>query len=409
MVAYGPVHRQIEHMLALAKNGVAGLSAAEQRERLIAALTAWNADPFSPGRDEHERTWRAEAAEKLIAPYEDLQTGTYEGVPDAVDAEASALLAGVSPVAPGPTITDAFKFYLKEKAKPAPGQRKKQEQRYGRAERNLIAAVGSDKAVADITRADARKWRDQRVAAGMSPATVRREKNDIHAVIQTAISELMTEGIPNPFHKIALPEARVNRQDQRLPLPPEAISGVYASLARTPDLLRIWTLLDLTGARPSEISQLTAGEIVLNHPVPHIVIQEREGRTLKTTWSPRQVPLVGEALDVAKAIIRPGTKPADPCFPRYFGEGGADRLSQALTKRLRKFTTDPRHVPYSLRHNMKDRLREALVPVQVQLALQGHSLGKGEEAAYRASKLLPQKRDGLLAALAGYRGVGKAG
>ncbi len=123
---------------------MAGLSPAELRERLIVALKSWSADPFGPGQTDQERTWRAEAADKIIAPFQDPDPGEYEGVPDDLDIPASVLLAGVPEGARGPSITDAFKFYPSENAKPILEQRKKQDQRCARAERNLIAAVGSD-------------------------------------------------------------------------------------------------------------------------------------------------------------------------------------------------------------------------------------------------------------------------
>lgn len=404
LVAYGPFHQRIEHMLALARNGVTGLSPAEQRTRLIAALETWGADPFGPGRDDNERTWRQEAAEKLVAPFQDPDTGEYDAVPEAVDAEASALLVGVPKTAPGPSITDAFKFYLAENPKTIPEQRKKQEQRFARIEKALVAAAGSDKQVAHLTRADARNWRDQRIAAGVAPATVRREKNDLHTVIQTAISELLDNTVTNPFHRLQLPEEAVSRQDQREPLPSAVIEGVYAALADEPDKLAIWTLLDWTGARPSEIAKLKVEEIILDDPIPHILIQERDDRTLKTSWSTREVPLIGPALAVAQEIVQRRKVANTAAFPRYVGEGGMDRLSAALNKRVRKLTTNPKHVPYSLRHNMKDRLREADVPEQTQNAIMGHSMGKGEEGRYGKRLALTKKRNGLLAAMAGYRG-----
>ena len=40
MIAYGPFHQHIEHMLVLAKSGVVGLSPTEQRTRLKAMLAA---------------------------------------------------------------------------------------------------------------------------------------------------------------------------------------------------------------------------------------------------------------------------------------------------------------------------------------------------------------------------------
>ncbi|WP_254656380.1 integrase [Roseovarius sp. 217] len=404
LVAYGPYHQRIEHMLALAKNGVTGLTPAEQRERLKAMLEVWGADPYGPGHDLNEQTWRGEAAAKLVDRYQNADTGRYEGVPEKEAALASALIGGVPKETPEPTITDAFKFYLAENAKALPEQRKKQEQRLARAELHLIAAVGEDKPISKLTREDARKWRNMRVAAGKAASTISREKNDISAVIAVARSELDAGGI-NPFFRLQLPKAKVSRREERLALPPEVVEGVYNALSgQRRDLLQIWTLLDFTGARPSEISQLQVGEIIVDHPIPHVVIQERDDRTLKTSWSTREVPLVGAALLAAAQAVRGVNDPTAPAFPRFYGEGGMDRLSQALKRRIRALTKDKRHVPYSLRHNMKDRMRAKEIFPDTARAIQGHAFKGGEDAAYGGPASLEQKRDALVKALGGYRG-----
>jgi len=403
LVAYGRYHQRIEHMLALAKNGVAGLTPSEQAERLRAMLEVWGADPTGPGRDDNEQTWRGEAAAKLVDRYQNPHTGRYEGVPEAHAAIAAAILGGVSKEAPEPTIRDAFKFYLAENAKALPEQRKKQEQRLARAELHLIAAVGEDKPISKLTREDARKWRDMRMAVGKAASTIQREKNDLCAVIAVARSELDAGGT-NPFSGLKLPKAKVSRQEERVALPPEVVEGVYDTLSKKrPDLLPIWTLLDFTGARPSEISQLQVSEIILGHPIPHVVIQERDDRTLKTSWSTREVPLVGAALQAAAQVVRGVNDPTAPAFPRFYGEGGMDRLSQALKRRIRALTKDKRHVPYSLRHNMKDRMRAKEIFADTARAIQGHAFGGGEDAAYGGPASLEQKRDALVKALGGYR------
>lgn len=402
LAEYSRYHGHIEHLKALAENGVAGLSSNEQRTRLKALLESWGADPHSSGYDEgdlNEWTWRQEEANKLLDPYQDRTTGDWQDVPSDTEAKALALLQGIPKAALEPTITDAFKFYLAENAKTIPEQRKKQVQRFRRAEKHLIAAVGSDKILSELTREDVRKWRDMRLGTGVAPDTVRREKNDISAVIGLAQSELDAGG-KNPFSGLKLPKATVSRQSQREALPQEVIEGVYRLLkAKRPDLLPIWTLLDFTGARPSEISQLLVGEIILDHAVPHIIIHERDDRTLKTSWSSRKVPLVGDALTAAKEVVRGVNDLTTPAFPRYYGEGGMDNLSQALRERVRKFTANPKHVPYSLRHNMKDRMRAAEIFHDTQTAIQGHASGRGEEAAYGGAVSLEQKRDGLLRAM----------
>jgi integrase len=395
LVNYGPTHQKIEHLKALAERGYQELSPAETREGMIALLEEWGADPFSGGRDENERTWREVEAERLVGPYQDDLTGEYDEVPKDKDELASALLVGVSEDRPEPTITDAFKFYLKENLKGTAEKQKKDTQRLRRAERDLLAAVGSDKFLSQLKREDARKWRDMRLSANVSPATVRREKNTICAVINLARSELDASG-ENPFSQLKLPKSETGRQNQREALPQDVIDGVYKALGEGPqDLLAIWALLDHTGARPSEISELLRSEVILNHSIPHIVIRERDDRSLKTTWSNREVPLVGPALETAKGLLQGAGEGSAPLFPRFQGDGGMDRLSKALTKRIRVFTRDKKHVPYSLRHNMKDRLRAAEVFEATQRALLGHSYGAGEAASYGGAVSLEKKKEAL--------------
>jgi len=364
VVQYGQYHERVEHMVSLAKNGVTGFSPIEQQKRLAALLREWGADPHGPGRDLNELTWRDEAAERLVGEYRDEETGQYRMVPEEKAALAGALLEGVGKEEPEVTVTDAFKFYLEEKALTLPDQRKKQVQRFARAERNLTFVLGGDKPVGRITRADARAWRDMREGQKVSPATIRREMNDIRAVINLANSEL-SAGEANPFNGLKTKKDALGRQKQRKSLPQSVIDGVYEDLSRatqrgSEELRQIWTLIDWTGARPSEVRMLTQKEIVIDHAVPHIVVQARSDRTLKSDWSERKIPLVGEALEVASEVVgRAGG--CEYAFPRFGAPGGQDRLSQALRKYVRNHTGDPKHVPYSLRHNMKDRMRKAEV------------------------------------------------
>ncbi len=401
IVQYGSFHERIEHLVSLAKNGVTGLSASEQRLRLISLLETWGADPFGSGVNENERTWREEAADKLVGSYQDPDRGTYEGVPEEAATIATALLSGVPKGNPQPTISDAFKFYLSENAKALPEQKKKQVQRFMRAERNLVAVVKGDPLVSHLTRADVRAWRDMREGQGAAPTTIRREKNDISAVISFANSEL-DAGQNNPFRGLQIKKAMQRRQEERMPLDQSTIDGVYDGLGGHKELQQIWTLLDFTGARPSEIRMLTLDEIVVDHEVPHIVIQEREDRTLKTGWSTRKVPLVGAGLIVGHALVEQG-QGTSFAFPGYADGKGMDRLSQALSKRVRRFSKDPKHVPYSLRHNMKDRMRQAEVFPETARAIEGHSYGGGQDASYGGAIPLEQMKRALEKALVGYR------
>ncbi|KPN64662.1 hypothetical protein SAMN04488527_13815 [Aliiroseovarius crassostreae] len=70
-------------------------------------------------------------------------------------------------------MTDAFKFYLEEKALPLQEHRKKQVQRFARAEKNLTFVLGGDRALSAITRTDARAWRDMREKGSVANFSVR--------------------------------------------------------------------------------------------------------------------------------------------------------------------------------------------------------------------------------------------
>jgi hypothetical protein len=86
-----------------------------------------------------------------------------------------------------------------------------------------------------------------------------------------------------------------------------------------------------------------------------------------------------------------------------------DDLSKALNRRVRKLTKNPKHVTYSLRHNMKDRLRAAEIYPDTQQAIQGHAYAGGEAAYYGGPVSLQRKQEALEKALRGYRGTGGDG
>lgn len=281
------------------------------------------------------------------------------GVPEEEGALAKVLLGGVSKGTPEVTVTDAFKAYLAEKAHAIPDQQRKQQQRFARSEKNLIFILGGDRPLSSVKRSDARAWRDMRLGQ-VSPATVKRERNDIAAVFSWAVSEMDGAGEVNPFKGMKLEAATEGRRDQRLPLDQGVIDKVYEDLKPHKDLLQIWTLLDHTGARDGEIRMLLASEVIIDDPIPHIIIEPRLDRTLKSNWSERKIPLIGAALDAAKEATH-GLRADEYVFRRYATAGGLDRLSQALNRRIREHSDNPKHVAYSLRHNMKDRMRVAEV------------------------------------------------
>lgn len=137
--------------------------------------------------------------------------------------------------------------------------------------------------------------------------------------------------------------------------------------ALNPEAWRVLFVMCETGARPSEICNLLPEAIRLDDDVPHMVIEHRQGRELKSGASERSVPLVGVALAAMKA--QPNG------FPRYFDR--EDSLSAALMKFLRAhgLLETPSHKVYSIRHSYIDRLREAEVSDDLRRAIVGHEAG----------------------------------
>jgi len=202
-----------------------------------------------------------------------------------------ALLSGVSKEKPEPTITDAFKFYLTEHPMESDFKRKKQKQRLQRVEHWLLKTIKEDKSLSKVNRSDARQLRDARIKSGVSVGTIKREFNDIRAVFNFARSELDVT-TDNPFVGLKMPTEEEASSEKVKPLDQEVILKIYGDLQERKVLLQIWTLLDLTGARLAEIAGLRRNEFILDDNIPHIIIQPSAGRTLKTKWSNRKVPLV---------------------------------------------------------------------------------------------------------------------
>ncbi len=119
-----------------------------------------------------------------------------------------------------------------------------------------------------------------------------------------------------------------------------------------------------TGARPKEICNLNADDIILDQPIPYILIRSNGKTELKTSYSKRVIPLVGYALD--------GAKLCPLGFDRYFDK--SDNLSATLNKYLKENDLLPtdKHSLYSLRHSFQDRMNEVNMTERIQCELFGH-------------------------------------
>lgn len=298
-----------------------------------------------------------------------------KGEPNRV--EAAALLGGVSE--PPITVSRALELYW-DLAKDrtlgkSPDQLRRWENPRKKAIGNFIAEVG-DKPLVEINGDDMLAFRDwwmeKLEAENLTANSANKDLIHLGDVLKT-VNRMKRLGLVLPLTDLSFKEGEAKERPPfstnwiktRL-LKPRALDGLNSE-ARS-------ILLGMvnTGARPSELANLTADRIRLDHKVPHISI-EGDGRQLKTVHAKRVIPLAGVSLEALKAH--------PDGFPRYADNAG---LSATLNKYLREngLMETPDHVVYSLRHSFEDRMLAADVDERVRRDLFGHRLtreryGKG--------------------------------
>ncbi|MBM05938.1 MAG: integrase [Oceanibulbus sp.] len=288
---------------------------------------------------------------------------------------------------PKPTLLDAKNMYLQERLEGGTGRNNKN--RLDRVCKRIEATLGplNKLSLVDLTRDQARTLRDAmlstRKADGtrLAPASVRRELDMIKAMVSLGIKEFgLQREADNPFIDLPIsskgvaPDVDSSKRD---PLPKNVLLAMRDRMrekAQVPALGLIWRLLEGTGCRGAEVVGLRREDVVLDGLYPHINVAWHEDRRVKTKASIRSVPLVGDALVAAREALT--LSEGEPMlFPKYARENGPDAASAALMKHLRTVTKNPRHVVYSLRHNMKDWLVLAGTSERVENRIMGHTVG----------------------------------
>jgi integrase len=283
-----------------------------------------------------------------------------------------AVLGGVAK--PKVMLSDLFAEYEQTQktaiSKMSPDQIRKWRSAKRRAVEILIAQRGN-KALQDLTREDAlafADWWEQRVLdEGLSASSANKNISHITGMIK-AVDKRLQLRLDNVFAGTRIEGGRDGKRSpftvehiRNRILAPGALDGLNDEARDV-----VYVIME-TGARPSEIVNLSKSRIVLDGAIPYIRV-EAEGRLLKTDHSERDIPLVGLALEAMKRHPRG--------FPRYADKGS--NLSGALMKhfKARRLLLTPKHSIYSLRHSFKDRLKAVEAPEELIDELMGHSTGK---------------------------------
>ena len=267
------------------------------------------------------------------------------------------------------TLETVLKDYVAYKSD-TPKAEKEITQRVERLRKDMQHIYGKQKlkyvSLSDISRQDANDLRDHLLSRVSANSAVR-----MLGVVRTAINHAIVEhslNIPNVFTNLRIKGAGASKLD-RLPLSDTQIVNLEAAYSNDTTAWALFVCLRDTGCRVSEIAGLRVKDCDTDKEC--LIISPTPWRTLKTNNSQRSVPLSPEAIKALEEVSQ-GKDPEAPLFPQYAKERGGDNCSAMLMKRLRTIITDKKLTMHSLRHRMKDKLRNTGCPEAISMVILGH-------------------------------------
>jgi len=264
--------------------------------------------------------------------------------------------------------------------------------RLARLRIELTTALGKTKVnrvpLLGIKRKDANALRDQ-LLVKMAPNSVQRNIGIVKAAVNFAINE-HDLNIKNPFGGLNIKGAGASKTD-RLPITETQMEELLPVFEDGNIAKALFLVLADTGARMGEIVGL--GKQDVDFAEMSVRIRPNTIRGLKTKSSHRSVPLSQRAIGALQEL-EVETSDASPMFPNYAHPRGSDAASAMMMKRLRRRITDKKISMHSLRHRMKDRLRNTGCPEHLSMAILGHSTNS-VAANYGSGYALEVMRDAM--------------
>ncbi|QPC92602.1 tyrosine-type recombinase/integrase [Mesorhizobium sp. INR15] len=373
MRLYARVHRETELLLKNAK------TQAPPGDRAL-VLRRMRQMGFSPQDIEIVSGHRVEPAsyldeglsifqDELIREYEDAEE---RGKSPALSLEAIRAIGQKRLPKETYTVASALDDYLSAKSTGVHARDLALTNRVNKVKERLISVIGkheiTKRPLEKLTRAEALSFRDH-LAGEMAPASVKRTIEIVSPAINNLIQE-HTLDVRNPFAQLKIKGA-ANSRDARLPLHEEDMIKLAPVMEKgDASLVAIWIALRDTGARLGEVCNLRRMDV--DEDAECIRIRPYGDHTLKTKNSARNVPLSPTALSYLKSLAD-GLAPEDTLFGRYAGPRKSETASAALMKRLRTVVTEKKKTIHSLRHRMKDLLRNTSCPESLAQEIMGHS------------------------------------
>ena len=259
-----------------------------------------------------------------------------------------------------------------------------------------IARLGNfvrHKDAAQVTKADAVRWKEEMQARGLSVLTIRNDFSEMSAIWKSAIkNDRLTT---NPFEGVSPPKPKRKAASRRAFTHDEAVTILTAARAKTGYMRWLPWVCCLTGARLTEVCQSSKADVVIMDGV-HVLRIHDEGeddevRSIKNEDSRRDVPIHPALIAEGFLNYVAGLPAGSALFPdakpdKVFGQRGIEagrKVSRWLKADLK--IVDRKISPnHSWRHWFIGACRGVQMHPEVRSALTGHSAKADESAQYGA-------------------------
>ena len=238
--------------------------------------------------------------------------------------------------------------------------------------------------VQSVTRKDVKAWTADRIASGVSPATVQRNLTALRTYwryMQT--SQVIGEDI-NPFDGLRM-GAKVNRS--RKPFEPRDVVKLWQAASDDPPLADLIRMAAYTGARIEELCALKVADVARDH----FTIREA-----KTEAGRRQVPIHRE---LTRTMVRLKKASSDGYILSRLPTNKYGDRSNAIGKRFGRLKTDqgfgPEHVFHYFRRTVITMLERAGVPESTVQDIVGHERSTLTGSTYSGKSTFEMRRAAL--------------
>ena len=232
-----------------------------------------------------------------------------------------------------------------------------------------FTALIGNRPVADYTRQDARLFVSWMLDKGRKTTSARRRINCLTALFNYAYKEHEIDR-RNPFSGLLIPKEGKDKQE-RQPFTTDQLQEAYKIALGGKSRVRLCVpILGETGCRIAEVIGLRKEDVDLKKEM--IRVRPHPYRSLKTSGSERDIPLVGVALEAVQRLMVDKEGPF--LFPEYIRESEgcmATHASNAVNKWLKRDFEG--RTAHCLRHAFRDRLRAVECPLEMIDALGGWS------------------------------------